>query len=120
MVNLDTLGLTSTKVWSSKSNKILTQALVYIADFLKLPLKGVNVERVGSSDSASFAARKIPVITIHSFTQESFDAGILHSPKDTLSAVGMDDYYQTYCLLAAYITYLDQAPLGSTKNNPAK
>jgi hypothetical protein len=35
-------------------------------------------------------------------------AHILHSSKDNISAMRLDDYYQTYRLLAAYVAYLDQ------------
>jgi len=64
---------------------------------------------VGSTDSAQFSERKIPSITIHSLSQETFDAHILHTSKDKLSAMRLDDYYQTYRLLAAYLVFLDQA-----------
>ncbi len=68
--------------------------LVSIARRLSLQLEGVKVEQVGSSDSEQFAARKIPRITIHSLTQQTWNQHILHSPKDTLSVIPMDDYYQ--------------------------
>lgn len=110
MVNLDTLGLGPTKVWSSHSDKALTSALAYMAQKLNVPVQGVNVEQVGSADSEQFAARKIPTITIHSLTQETWNARILHGPKDKLSAMRFDDYYQTYQLLSAYIALLDQVP----------
>ncbi len=108
MINLDTLGLAPTEVWASRSDKRLTQVLIRVAKHLALPLSGVNFERVGSTDSESFKARKIPRITIHSLTQKSEDAGILHSRKDKLSAMNLDDYYDTYRLLAVYLAYLDQ------------
>jgi Zn-dependent M28 family amino/carboxypeptidase len=107
MINMDTLGLGPTEVWADHSDKYLTGVLAYIAKKLKLPLTGMNVGR-NSTDSESFAERKIPRITIHSLTQEAWDARILHSSKDRLSAVRLDDYYQTYKLLAAYISFLDQ------------
>ncbi len=116
MINMDTLGLGPTEVWADHSDKNLTGALAYISKLLKLPLTGMNVGQ-NSSDSESFADRKIPRITIHSLTQEAWDARILHSSKDRLSAVRFDDYYQTYKLLAAYISFLDQAlPQRSTNN----
>ena len=108
MVNMDTLGLAPTEVWASHSDKRLTGALFYIAKQLNLPFSGVNVEQVGSTDSEQFAERKIPRITIHSLTQETWNARILHTSKDKLSAMKIDDYYQTYCLLAAYLAFLDQ------------
>ncbi|HKW63261.1 MAG TPA: M28 family peptidase [Candidatus Acidoferrum sp.] len=108
MVNMDTLGLASTEVWASHSDKRLTGALASVARELKLPVTGVDVEQVGSSDAEQFSARKIPRITIHSLTQETWNAQILHTSKDRLSAIRIDDYYHTYQLLAAYIAYLDR------------
>lgn len=110
MVNMDTLGLGSTKVWSSRADKDLLGALLYIAKQLNIPVSGVNVERIGDTDSERFSERKIPSITIHSLTQATWDARILHSSKDKFSAVRLDDYYQSYRLLAAYITFLDMSP----------
>ena len=107
MVNMDTLGLGPTEVWTDHSDKNLTGVLAYIAKSLKLPLTGMNVGQ-NTTDSESFAERKIPRITIHSLTQEAWDARILHSSKDKFSSVRFDDYYQTYDLLAAYISFLDQ------------
>jgi Peptidase family M28 len=108
MVNMDTLGLGPTKVWASHSDEQLTGALAYIANRLNAPLARVDVEQVGSTDAETFAARNIPRITIHSLTQKTWDAHILHSSKDNISAIQLDDYNQTYRLLAAYAAYLDQ------------
>ncbi|HEY1271592.1 MAG TPA: M28 family peptidase [Terriglobales bacterium] len=109
MVNMDTLGLARTEVWASHSDARLTRVLAYIARQLDLPVTGVNVEQVGSTDSEQFAKRDIPRITIHSLTQETWNARILHTSKDTISAMRLDDYYETYRLLAAYVAFLDQA-----------
>lgn len=108
MVNMDTLGLASTEIWASHSDKRLTGALVYIAKKLDVPVTGVNVE-LASTDAEQFAERKIPRITIHSLTPEMWNAQILHTSKDKFSAIRLDDYYQTYRLLAAYVAYLDRA-----------
>lgn len=108
MVNMDTLGLAPTKVWASHSDQRLSRALGNIAKQLNAPLTAVNVEQIGSTDSEQFAARGIPSITIHSLTQETWDAHIIHTSKDKLSAVRLDDYYQTYRLLATYVAFLDQ------------
>jgi Zn-dependent M28 family amino/carboxypeptidase len=113
MVNIDTLGLAPTKVWVSHSDKRLTGALLYMPKQLNLPLTGVNVEQVGSTDAEQFSERKIPRITIHSLTQETWNAQILHTSKDKLSAMRLDDYYQTYRLMAAYIAFLDQVARAS-------
>jgi hypothetical protein len=108
MVNMDTLGLAPTEVWANHSDKTLTNALIYLGKHMNLPVSGVNVERVGTADSVQIAERKIPSITIHSLTQKTWDAHILHTSKDKLSAMNLDDYYQTYRLLAAYLVFLDQ------------
>jgi len=108
MVNMDTLGLAPTKVWESHSDRRLTAALIYIAKQLSLPVVGVNVDKVGSTDAEQFAESKIPRITIHSLTQEIWNAHILHTSKDKISAMRLDDYYETYRLLGAYLAFLDQ------------
>ena len=107
MVCMDTLGLAPTEIWASHSDQHLTREIVYIAKLLSLPVSGVNVEQVGSTDSEQFP-RKIPRITLHSLTQETWNAGILHSAKDNFSAVKLEDYYDSYHLIAAYIAYLDE------------
>jgi len=105
MVNIDSVGLGPSAVWVSRSDKGLTSAAWIMANNLKLPLKAINVEQVGSSDSESFKELNIPRITFHSVTQDTLR--ILHSVKDTEKALHPDDYYETYRLLAAYLAYLD-------------
>ena len=92
MVNMDTLGLAPTEIWVSHSDKKLTSALASVASALNLPVTGVNVEQVGTSDAEQFFARKIPRITIHSLTQQTYNAQILHTSKDKLPAARLDDY----------------------------
>jgi len=106
MINLDTLGLSPTKVWVHRADKNLVTALATVALSFKLPVSEVDVERVGSADSESFAGKHIPRITIHSLTPETFR--ILHSDADTLKQLHSDDYYDTYRLVSGYLAYLDQ------------
>jgi len=108
MVNMDTLGLGPAEIWASHSDKRLTNALTYLAKQMNVPIGAVNVEQIGSSDAEQFSERNIPCITVHSLTQEAWNARIIHTSKDKFSAVRLDDYYQTYRLLAAYIVFLDQ------------
>jgi hypothetical protein len=115
MVNLDTLGLGPTKIWASHADKNLADLLWSVAGTMKLPLAVVNVDNVGSTDSESFARYKIPRITIHSVTQETWK--YLHSRDDNLQAIKMDDYYASYRLLAAYLALLDTQ---SERSTPAK
>jgi hypothetical protein len=65
----------------------------------------VNVDNVGSSDSESFEKLKVPRMTLHSVTQPTLN--VLHSPRDRIDAVRMGDYYQSYKLIAAFISLLD-------------
>jgi hypothetical protein len=118
MVNMDTLGLAPTEIWSSHSDQRLNAALVYVARQLNVPISGVNVEQVGSTDSEQFAARKIPSITIHSLTQKTWNAHIIHSSKDRFSVIRLEDYYQTYRLLAAYVAFLDEVAGATAAADP--
>jgi Zn-dependent M28 family amino/carboxypeptidase len=105
MVNLECLGLTKTKVWLSHSDKALLAALAAVAKAMKLEVEGVNVEKVGTADSESFAAAGIPRITLHTVTQDTFP--LLHSRNDNLKAIRPDDYYDNYRLAAGYLAALD-------------
>jgi hypothetical protein len=80
MVNLECLGLTPPKVWAHRADKGLLELYLRVANALEVPLAGVNVENVGDDDSHPFLNAKIPVITIHSLTQETWP--ILHSNRD--------------------------------------
>lgn len=115
VVNFDTLALGPTKVWATRADKTLLDDLVRVANSMNLPLAAVNVDKVGSTDSESFARFKIPRITIHSLTQETLP--ILHSKRDTLAVVHMDDYYASYRLISAYLAFLDSS-LGRTAAAP--
>jgi Zn-dependent M28 family amino/carboxypeptidase len=104
-VNLECLGLTPAKVWVHRSTPTLVSLLADVASALKIPLQGINVDRVGDDDTHPFSDKKIPVISIHSVTQEAF--AILHSGRDNVDAIHPNDYYDAYRLVAFYLTYLD-------------
>lgn len=105
MINVDSVGLTPSKVWASRADKNFLNSLISIAEYLQLPLRRMDVEEIGDSDSRPFLEAKIPVIDIHSITSETLP--ILHTSKDTLDKIEMDSYYDTYKLIAAYLAYLD-------------
>ncbi len=81
MVNMDTLGLAPTEIWMSHSDKQLIKMLAQVAKATNLPVTGMDVDQVGTTDSEQFAKRNIPRITVHSLTQEPWNAGILHTNK---------------------------------------
>jgi hypothetical protein len=105
MVNLECLGLTPAKVWTHRADKQLLDAYLNVTAALHMEAVGSNVEKVGDDDSHPFLNAKIPVITIHSITQETL--GILHSARDNLKAIDPADYYDAYRLAATYLAYLD-------------
>jgi Zn-dependent M28 family amino/carboxypeptidase len=117
MINMDTLGLGPTEVWATHADTILRSALSQIATAMKLPVSAMNVDQVGSSDSESFAKYRIPRITLHSVTSETWP--ILHSSQDKLNEIKMDDYYASYRLLAGYLAFLD-TDLGRTATRQEK
>ena len=109
MVDVDTIGLGPTEIWVSNSDPILVKNLIDVAASLKLPIRGMNVDGVGDSDSRTFKARKIPTITLHSVTNDT--VRILHTRKDSYSAIKPDSYYESYRLISAYLAALDTALL---------
>jgi hypothetical protein len=106
MVNLECLGTTPTKVWPHDKDATLLDPLIETARHLYLPLEGITAEKVGDDDTHPFRDKKVPTITIHSLTDETFP--ILHSPKDNMSAIHFDYLYDSYRLTAAYLNYLDK------------
>lgn len=105
MVNLDTLALGPTKVWVSQSDPRLVNALAGVAQLMKLPIGGMNINSFGESDEESFIAQHVCTITVHTLTPETIH--VLHRPDDNPSAVKFNDYYDTFHLLAAYLAVLD-------------
>jgi len=117
VVNLDSLGLGPTEVWASHADKALLDALAAVSAESKLPASVMNVDNLGTADSESFARFHIPRVTLHSLTPDTW--AILHSPRDKLSAIRMDDYYDSYRLVAEYLAFLDGALTKPTTNPTA-
>lgn len=105
MVNMDSLGLGPTKLWIDHSDKDLARSLFSVANAAKLPIGIVNADYVGDDDSSSFRKRHLPTLMLHSITQETLP--VLHTEKDNLAAVRVDDYYDSYHLIAEYLAYID-------------
>lgn len=104
-VNLECLGLNPVKVWTHRSNPDLLMRLREVANAMDIQLQGVDIDRVGDDDTHPFLSARIPVISIHSLTQDTLP--ILHSQRDRLEAIHSPEYYATYRLLAYYLAYLD-------------
>lgn len=107
VITMDSLGLTSTKVWPDSSHKDLVAAAAKVASALGLAFSGVNVQQVGTTDSMTFHAAKIPVLSLHSVTQQTLP--LINSPMDVWKSLSWRDYYDTHKFIAALIVYLDQS-----------
>ncbi len=105
MVNLDSLGLSPTKVWVTENNAHLTSFIAGVAKAIKVPVTGVNVEDVGQGDAIPFNERKIPTLVVHSLDTENHK--ICQTEQDTLDAVDRNEYYNTYSLTAATLAFMD-------------
>lgn len=117
MVNMDTIGISRTKIWLNHADKNLVQMAGQVAGAMKMPFAAVNFEKVGATDSDSFLGKKIPSITFHSVTPQNYH--MLHSPDDKLKSINLDDYYETYRYIAVYLAFLD-GKLGQTAQTAAK
>ncbi len=104
-VNLECLGLSPAKVWLHRSTPVLVGRLNEVATAIQFRLQGVDVDQVGDDDTHPFLSAHIPVISIHSLTQETLP--ILHSSRDRADAIHFDDYYAAYKLAAYFLAYLD-------------
>ncbi|HWE52557.1 MAG TPA: M28 family peptidase [Bryobacteraceae bacterium] len=105
-VNLECLGAGSTKVWAHRATPALVSQLVAVANSLQIPLGEGNVEKIGDDDSHPFLSAQMPVITLHSLTQETLK--IMHSPQDRVKAIHTEEYYSSYKLAAIYLGFLDR------------
>ncbi len=105
MVHLSSLGTGATRVWMNQSDPKLVSDLARVAAAMKIAVTGVNAEQVGTDDAGAFRDAKVPTISLHSLTQQTFP--ILGSARDTPEAIRMDDYYDTYRLVSAYLMLLD-------------
>jgi Peptidase family M28 len=106
MIDIDSLGLGPTEVWVSRSDQKLVRALNGMAVSLRVPLTGVNIDRVGEYDEGAFVDRKVRTITVHSLTGRTPPL-LVHRYMDNYSAVHFDEYYKSYRLLSAYLVLLD-------------
>lgn len=105
VIVMDSLGLTPTKCWVNGSTRELVVAAAAIAQSLKLDSEGVNVDRVGTTDSQPFKDAHIPVLCLHSVTQATWK--LINGPKDVWAIVSWKDYYDSYRLVSAILVYLD-------------
>jgi hypothetical protein len=75
---------------------------------MKLPFSGMNLDGFGESDEESFIREKVCALVVHSLTPST--AHVLYSSDDNPKAIHFKEYYETYKLLAAYLTVYDTQP----------
>ena len=108
VVNMDGVGMSSTRVWATQADRELLRILNRVAKKERRPLGVVNLDGAGIMDSFSFAEKGIPSISLHGLADGNF--GIPHSRHDQLSAVSISDLHDTYLLLLSYLAALDEIP----------
>jgi Iap family predicted aminopeptidase len=106
VVTMDSLGLTPTKFWPNSSNQDLVLMGARLAHSMKLEFAGVNVDRVGTTDSMTFHKAGIPVLSLHSVTQETWKS--INSSRDMWSSLSWKDYYDTHRFVSALLVYFDR------------
>jgi hypothetical protein len=88
----------------ARSDEGLLTVPAGVAQAMKLPVRGVDAGAAADSDWPTIAAREIPVVDVHSPTQEMSKA--LRSPHDKPGAVVLEQYRDTYRLLAGFLSLL--------------
>jgi len=104
-VNLDSLGLSFTRGWSARSERLLMGYLKNVSSTVKLPVELEEFKDVARG-MQPFARRHIPAITIHSLNKYNYE--VAGGPDDTMEAVKRDEYYESYMVIASYLALIDQ------------
>jgi hypothetical protein len=112
MVNMDSLGLGATNIDPDVSDRKAYCFFMASAASLGVPARSATASGLGKSDYWPFRLARIPAVSIHSITLESFR--LLHTERDRLDAVKPEAYYQSYRLLAFYLALLDQGLSGGS------
>ena len=84
-VSLDSLGLSFTRGWSARKDKLLIGYLKGVSSSTKLPLEAEDFKEA-TRGMQPFARRHIPAITIHSLSKYNHE--IAGSPEDTIETTG--------------------------------
>ena len=106
VITMDSIGLSPTKCWPNGSTKELYMAAFAVAQAIKVDFRGMNVDKIGTTDSQTFQDAHIPVLSLHSLTQETWR--VINGSKDVWSAVSWADYYDTHRLVSALLVHFDR------------
>jgi len=106
MIQLTSLGAGPVRVWMKQSDPKLINDIARVAQAMKIPVTGVNIEEeIPKDDAAAFRDARIPTLSMYSLTAQTFP--LLGTARDTVEAIRQDDYYDTYRLVAAFLMLLD-------------
>ncbi len=117
MVNLDTLGLNTTRFELREADPTLACLLVGTAALTGDEARVRDNRASDASDHEPFREAGIPAIRLHSLTPASMRT--IHSRADRLEAIDQDAYFSSYRLIANYLAVIDRyyllnrAPAGS-------
>ncbi len=106
VITLDSLGLTSTKVWVGSSDDNLIQMALTVSSAMQLELIGFDPDDVATTDSITFHKAGIPTLSLHSVTPETI--GRINSSYDVWGSLSWKDYYDTHRFVSALLSYLDE------------
>lgn len=106
VITLDSLGLSPTKYWPSNSSKTLAGMAAALAEAMQLRFIGIDADAIGRSDSFVFHQAGIPVLSLHSVTQQTWT--VINSKRDVWESLQWNDYYDTHRFVSALLVYLDQ------------
>jgi hypothetical protein len=106
MVNLDTLGLSATKVELNEADPFLACLLGVTAELTGETATVRNNGVADSSDHEPFLDAGIPAIRLHSLTSNT--RNVIHTGKDRFATIDTEAYYSSYRLIAAYLAVIDE------------
>ena len=99
---------------SSKLQAALIQA-AFLSGMKPAPYLSDPQRWIGLDDTTEFRHAKFPVLTIHSISDPLKRHNLPRSKDDTITAIDIDKYYETYRALCVYLGYLDTAAGNLTK-----
>jgi hypothetical protein len=103
-ISLESLGLSFTRGWPARSERLLISYLMSVSSTVKLPVEAEDFKGVANG-MQPFSRRNIPAITIHSLNQYNVD--VPGGPDDTMEAVKKDEYYESYMVIASFLALID-------------
>ena len=88
-VNIDSIGAAKTEYWIGHAHPVLANRLMLAALREDAPIGPMKASEVYSDDTEPFRKAKIPTICITSITSQNIQH--LHSSRDTLALLNLDD-----------------------------